>query len=255
MRRIGYYVLQLFFKEFNAQDSAFSCLAVFLIECTTALSALEMFPDYNGFYGIQLNPKDFSFAHQFVTETEFFIKDSDGQCELKFPTTELVYAVVSLCSADDSADIREFSLVETKKDYLKVNIRMSRNFFYKLQLFCKPSNSNRESYKLLANFLIECTRPLDQPRQFPETYASFSKEQVSLESPRDGELSANSEVVFKLTSPTLKKLMVNSSVHSRTEAGFEFVVRTGPAGSDLTVYGSADKSANSYVGLCKYRVV
>uniref|UniRef100_A0A1I8G3T2 TGc domain-containing protein n=1 Tax=Macrostomum lignano TaxID=282301 RepID=A0A1I8G3T2_9PLAT len=253
-----YWKLDVFGKTNEAAKTS-DCIVSYHLQSKSDRHLPEFPDDSLGYYGLHESPEKFGFSkHNFCSKEGFWLQVDGGaqsEFQLKIPASTLLSASAEFLSADKSAREESFSFVEYNEGFLKVSLRMGHAGFYQLQLFCKESGSKSNSLPMLANLLVECVKPMKQPKPFPTSYTSVIEEQVTLVCPRDGNLPANSEIRFKLSSPRLKKLMVNKKVYDATKDGFDIVEKTGSVGSDLSVFGTADANAASFTGLYRFKII
>lgn len=136
----------------------------------------------------------------------------------------------------------------------KLFVHPPKKGVYKLYLFCqKASDKNLQGIPEVMEYTINCSTVKDEGFEYPKSYIAAGNEKVVLHEPLRGKLPANKEVKFKISAPSLQKIVIGSVTLDKKGNLFTGAVKTGFKGERMVAYGS--HGGTKLDGLYEFKII
>ncbi|XP_061173440.1 kyphoscoliosis peptidase-like [Saccostrea echinata] len=232
----GIYRLSIFVNA-PKEEKKWPQLFKYIINCTSALENLVLFPNHRQLYGPKHGYTELGFDRGI--EEKSIYSTSSGELEISLPTLRQMSVLCTL-ESQDSSKIQNAVFQQSTANSISLSARLPKTGNYKLIVFA----SKEKEYVVAITFMIQCTNVLNDFKPYPVVYGSTStKYQVILYEPKVKGIPANTPVVFKFSSPVLKSVQVGSKVFLKANDSdvWEITFDTPDSGVQVNLFGGAEE--------------
>ncbi|KAK3091171.1 hypothetical protein FSP39_017701 [Pinctada imbricata] len=249
----GMFKLDVFGKAGTQKETSVH-LVTYIIKCQHGKSNVQPYPKHSGLWGPSSNAFDIGFKPSITYNVSH--KALHGNLSLNLPVDNVPASLLHLKGTSSEENLKHYSLLETKPGGLQIHLRLPRQDFYKLEVFCKTDNS--ESYHSVMSFLIDGFHGTsDEVLPFPKTFPHTQEYFCELLEPTTGVLPANTPIIIRFKSPKLVKGFVKCTDYNNLKENnnvWVAEVTTCETGGVLSVNGN-NTGEKSCWSLYKFDIV
>ncbi|XP_078586745.1 uncharacterized protein LOC144868426 [Branchiostoma floridae x Branchiostoma japonicum] len=232
----------------------------FFITCDKPKDNVQPFPVIGDASWGPILPPFSDIGLSLVAPKTAYISSDTGEVTIDIGLSKLVMlrTRMSLHKDGTSESMDQYNFYELGNENGTVRLRLPKEGSYKVEMFGQDIASSTEGVPLVANFFVECTKPLTDATPFPKIVGAKWGPGCRLHEPTSGVLSRDQVVNFRVDVPHAFQVAVKGdSVQAMNKIEgntWEAKYAIGKAEKSVTILANYEEGSQKFAGLLGFTV-